>query len=247
MAANRTTINSWAPLKEHVQNDVPDSGAFIDAKTVLLAAGPGRLNSLKASGAAGLTDLQVAYPIGLMESFSVNQTKTIQKIFEIGSVRSYVVPGRVLGAAQFGRTLYNGRSILNVLYAAFNSTNGAPSQGFSSTAGGNNKALSIRSLPGATASANFYCNMASDLFNHSFGLLVYMVDNNLIPYGACYLEDNYLQGHQLAINSQATVLVEGTSSQFDLCLPVTLPESDQAQSEAFLPDEALSSANANIG
>lgn len=231
--ANRTTISSWAPLTDHVQNDIPDSAAFIDAKTVLLAAGPARLHQLKGAGAGGLTNLDVAYPIGVMENFSVNQTKTVQRIFEIGSIRSYFVPGRIIGQAAFGRTLYNGRSLLNVLYAVANTRNSAPltSGTFRTLSGNADQNLNIRASPGE---GNLYMAMHSDLFNHPFGLLVYMVDNNLNPYGAVYLEENYLQGHQLSINSQATVLVEGTSSQFDLCVPVSLPGSAMAASESFL-------------
>lgn len=225
-----TTFSSWAPLTEHVQNDIPDSAAFIDAKTVLLAAGPARLLQLKASG-GGLNNFDVAYPIGCMESFSVNQTKTVQRIFEIGSIRSYFVPGRTIGMAQFGRSLYNGRSLMNVLYAVTNTANGQSISGFRSLAGARVTALNIKSPPGY---GQFYINCASDLFNHPFGLMVYMVDNNLNPYGAVYLEDNYLNGHNLSLNSQATVLVEATSSQFDLAIPVQLPGSATSASQSFL-------------
>lgn len=231
--ANRTTLTSWAPLTDHVQNDIPDGSAFIDAKTVLVAAGPARLSQLTARGAGGLTNLDVAYPIGCLENLSVNQTKTIQRIFEIGSIRSYFVPGRVIGQAAFGRSMYNGRSLLNVLYAVTNTSNGAPlvAGAFRTLSGSTSTNLTIRSQPGF---GNFFINMASDLFNYAFGLLCYMVDNALNPYGAVYLEENHLQGHQFAVNSQATVIVEGTSSQFDLAVPVQLPGASLAASENFL-------------
>ena len=229
--ATRTTVTSWDPFEDHVQNDIPDGAAFIDAKTTLIAAGPARLNHLKGKGAVGLTELDVAYPIGCMETFGINQTRTIQKIFEIGSSRSYVVPGRMLGATTMGRTLYNGRSLANVLYAGFNTSGGAPLSGFRTLAGNKSKALTIRSSPGH---GNLYMNMASDLFAHSFGMLLYMIDNNGIPYGALYLEDNYLQGHNMGLNSNATTIVEGTSTQFDIALPVQLPTADTASGEAFL-------------
>jgi hypothetical protein len=220
-------------LTSHVQNDIPDGSAFIDAKTVLIAAGPSKLSQLSGRGGSGVTNLDVAYPIGCMENLSVNQTKTVQRIFEIGSIRSYFVPGRVIGQAAFGRSLYNGRSLANVLYAVANTSNGTALTGgaFQTLTGSTVTNLAIRSTPGY---GNFFINMASDLFNYGFGLLIYMVDNALNPYGAVYLEDNYLQGHQFAVNSQATVIVEGTSSQFDLAVPVQLPSSSLAASENFL-------------
>ena len=95
-----TTIDQWSPLTEHVQDDIPSSGSFLDAKTVLFAAGPSRLSKGGSGGQAN-----VAYPIGVLENVMIGQNKVLQRIFEIGSIRSYFVPGRTIGQFSIGRTM----------------------------------------------------------------------------------------------------------------------------------------------
>ena len=203
--AERTTISSWAPYEAHVQQDIPSAGSFIDSKVTLIAAGPAKLSQVNANP-------DIAYPIGVGENFGFNQSKTLQRIMEIGSALHYMVPGHVIGQANLGRVLYNGRSLLNVLYAGAGQGEGA------------------KRFPGDL----FWVNVASDVFNSPFGLLVYMMDNNQIPYAGVYLEENYIQGHQLQWQAQATVITEATSTQFIRALPVRLPQSAQTQIDAFL-------------
>lgn len=201
--ADRTTISSWAPYERHVQQDIPGAKSFVDSKVTLIAAGPSKLSEV-----GGNTD--VAYPIGVGENFGINQAKTIQRIMEIGSALHYFVPGHVIGQANLGRVLYNGRSLLNVLYAG------------------------SKVVPKTSPGDQFWINVASDVFNTSFGLLVYMMDNNQTPYAAFYVEDNHIQGHQLQWQAGATVITESTSTQFTRAIPVRLPKSAQSQIDAFL-------------
>ncbi len=208
--AEVTRVSTWRPLSNHVQQDIPDSGKFIDAKTVLLAAGPARLSDARPGGGSG--NLDFAYPVGAMENFSLSQSRTVQRIFEIGSLKSYFVPGRSIGQISFGRSLYNGDSLLKVLNKEKVVKNGAA------------VASQSRRPPGSPESL-LYIDLASDFFNIPFGLLAIFVDNNGAPYGAFYLQECHLQGHQLSVNSQSTVIVEGASAQFDSVEPVELPTS----------------------
>jgi hypothetical protein len=210
-AGKRTTIGNWSPYERHVQNDIPGASQFIDAKTVLVAAGPAKLANRQGA------DIGNALPIGVMENIAVSQNKTIQRIFEIGSVKSYFVPGRMIGQVSFGRTLYDGASLLKVLYG-YHSREGNEGS-YQIDIGGVSRTVTPTSLPGR---GDMFMNLASELFNHPFGLLLIMVDNELDPYGSMYLEDCHLQGHQLSINSQSTVLVEGGSAQFDTAIPVKI-------------------------
>lgn len=206
---NVTRVSTWRPLTNHVQQDIPDSGKFIDAKTVLLAAGPARFSDARPGGSG---NLDFAYPIGAMENFSLSQSRTVQRIFEIGSLKSYFVPGRSIGQVSFGRSLYNGDSLLKVLNKEKVIQNGATvDKGF-------------RRPPGSPESL-LYIDLASDFFNVPFGLLAIFIDNNGAPYGAFYLQECHLQGHQISVNSQSTVIVEGASAQFDSVEPVELPTS----------------------
>jgi hypothetical protein len=59
----------------------------------------------------------------VLENVGLSQSKQLQRLFEIGSSRSYFIPGRVIGSITLGRVLYHGPSLLKVLYAHGSSRN----------------------------------------------------------------------------------------------------------------------------
>ena len=118
-----TSLSTWRFWDQHVQNDMP-GGNFINAATVLIAAGPPRLadTGLKEevnldSGGQGGSNL--AYPIGVVENFGMQQNRMVQKLFEIGSKRAYHIPGRTVGTVSLGRILFWGPSLMRVMYAYY--------------------------------------------------------------------------------------------------------------------------------
>ena len=114
------SLNNWNFNTDHVQQDLK-GGQFASAETTLVAAGPPRLQ--QASSGAGSTG--TVYPIGLLENISISQSKQLQRLFEIGSSRSYFIPGRVVGSVSLGRVFYYGPSLLRVIYAYYrNDANG---------------------------------------------------------------------------------------------------------------------------
>ena len=221
----------WDFSKDHVQNDLK-SGQFASAESTLVAAGPPKL--AQASGGGENT----VYPIGLLENIGISQSKQLQRIFEIGSARSYFIPGRVIGSVNLGRVFYYGPSLLRVIYAYYkNEANGVD---IGNTAGKvdvgtaserqnpnnsliNLNSITTESLHKVSASPGddyFFCNLASDMFNQGTGLAVYFKDSNANLIGAMYLEDCYVQSHQINISSGSVLIMEGASMQFDRCLPI---------------------------
>lgn len=135
-----TSVPSWNRATRHVESQLR-SGRYVNAETTLVVAGPPRVadisvglsnfvqslstTQIATGNAAGTgTDPTAAganalYPIGLLEQVSINQVQSVQKIFEIGSRRSYQAGGRVQVVGSIGRIQFNGTSLLRALYAYY--------------------------------------------------------------------------------------------------------------------------------
>ena len=119
------TLSNWSPYEDNVQGGMSD-GRFMNAAYTVLAAGPPRLANvggasfLGATLAAGNSSADmIAYPIGVVQNFSLGQQLQISRFFELGSTRSYFIPGRSIGQMQLSRVMYHGPSLLRVLYAYY--------------------------------------------------------------------------------------------------------------------------------
>lgn len=250
MAANpaTTSINNWDFHNLHVQQEL-GGGEFVSAETTLVAAGPPRLSDFGSASGLGIeVDVgssaaeELAFPIGLLENVGLSQSKQLQRVFEIGSSRSYFIPGRVVGSVTLGRVLYHGPSLLKVLYAYYSQANGTLFNFLNNAKGStitdnrgvivpdpDAKLLELGSLqetlhdvkmrPGFD---DFYLNLASDLFNQPTGLLFYFRNANDETVGSVYLEECHLQGHQLSVSSGSVLIMEGASMQFDRLIPVKM-------------------------
>ena len=239
-----TSVNNWDYHNYHVQQELY-GGEFVSAETTLIAAGPPRLSDLGASTGLGSTvssgNEDLAFPIGLLENVGLSQSKQLQRLFEIGSSRSYFIPGRVIGSITLGRVLYHGPSLLKVLYAYYSQSSGAlqfmhksktatmvnaqgitvpdPDAMLLKIADLQSQLHKVKMRPGFD---DFYLTLASDLFNQPTGLLLYFKDANDTTVGAIYLEECHVQGHQISISSGSVMVMEGASLQFDRCVPVKM-------------------------
>lgn len=253
MAGNtNTNFNGWDWHTKHVEQAL-QQGEYVSAETILIAAGPPRFdqvafakgassdkskstqngNEIGASQASG-----AVYPVGLIENFGLSQNKQLQRLFEIGSKKSYFVPGRNIASFSLGRVLFWGPSILRVLYAYYPNSkiilaNGAmgdePSNKDGVSVGGAAENLpKIVNAPGTVMGtdpnrkSSFYINLASDLFNQPLGLMIYMKDVRDQIFSAFYLEDCYIQAHQLNLNASSVLVAEGVSGQCDSVVPVDI-------------------------
>lgn len=238
-----TDLANWDFHNFHVQQELA-GGQFISAETTLVAAGPPRLSDFGAASGLGATIDQedLAFPIGLLENVGLSQSKQLQRIFEIGSSRSYFIPGRMVGSVNLGRVMYHGPSLLKVLYAYYSQPDGTlfdflhldktttytDSQGIIRRdpdaklleLGAIQESLAnIKQRPGFD---DLYLNLASDLFNQPTGLLFYFKNMIQDTVGSVYLEECHLQGHQLSISSGSVLIMEGASMQFDRLVPVRM-------------------------
>lgn len=128
-----TSVAKWNRATRHVEATIR-SGRYINAETVLVVAGPPRISDMAmdintyanlnvalnaSAGGAPSNGPDALYPVGLLEQVSINQVQTVQKIFEIGSRRSYQAGGRVQVVGSIGRVMFRGPSLLRALYAYY--------------------------------------------------------------------------------------------------------------------------------
>lgn len=254
-----TKISQWQRATKHIEDDVR-TGRYINAETALIFVGPPRMTDLgnidgnvqavsdsrgqvggDTFGATGAGD--ALYPVGFVEQFSLQQFHNVQKMFEIGSRRSYQAGGRVQVTGSLGRVMFNGPSLLRVLYAYYPAVVamangkflGKDAQTDSVTANsvpGNSQKQVFPSIffeAGAFAAPlpdnpntrySFFINLMSELFSHPFGMGVVMRDNNNRNYGAFYCEDCMVTTHSFAISSSSSLITEAVNFQCDAAVPM---------------------------
>lgn len=222
-------LNNFSPYHNRVQEGMTD-GRFMNAAYTVIAAGPPRLSNMGlnrqvgeqiATGGSGSE--MVAYPIGIIQNFSLGHNMTISRFFEIGSHRSYFIPGRAMGQFSMSRVMYHGPSLLRVLYAYY--TDGAQQdpdipalyQNQGSLLDSTRNIHDVKMPPGYE---NIYLNLASDLFTQPIGLMLIMKDSNEKTMGAFYLESCYIPNHNLGTDAMGTIIQEQVSIQFERVVPI---------------------------
>ena len=232
-----TNFQNWDYSNYHVQSELK-GGQFVSAETSLIAAGPPEIGGTGPYTSTPVGSVSNVYPIGLLENAGLSQSKQLQKIFEIGSSRSYFIPGRVVGSVSLGRTFYYGPSLLKVMYAYYKN------DGTEIKIGTEDASATVTLEDGSTAQSplarllprgenfhqlrqspgedHFFVNLASDLFNQATGLAFYFKDANFNSVGAFYLENVYVQGHQFSVSSGSVLIMEGVSAQYDRIVPIKL-------------------------
>lgn len=244
----QANVSNWDPYHNRLQGNLRD-GNFINGQFILLCAGPPYLNQL--TNSSGVESFN-AYPIGLTQNLSISQNKSISRVFEIGSDRSYFIPGRSVGQLTLGRVIYHGPSLLRVLYATYGSDisggggntagvpipslmNGGTSIGVApfvaDPTGGvtklNYDTGTIPSKPLHTVQVapgydNMFLNLASDLFNNPTGLLLMMKDSEQNLVAAGYFENCYVPTHSMALDSQGLIMQESVGIQYERFQPMSV-------------------------
>jgi hypothetical protein len=221
-----SSIDTWKPYFNYVQDGLTD-GQFLNAAFTLLAAGPPRLSNVGgATAAAGAISAgaggSIAWPIGIVQNINLSHNRQFSRVFELGSERSYFISGRTVGQMGLSRILYHGPSLLRVLYAYY--TDLFPPtivQPIFTNIGGvtTPNPHDVKIPPGYE---NIFLNLASDLFAQPIGMLMYMKDSNEDTVGAGYLENCYVPTHMIATDAQGTVIQENATLQFERLVPVAV-------------------------
>ena len=221
---------TWDPDTQYMQAGI-DNRRFVSAKYTFLASGPPRLGQL-GGGAALAATLEpdngsaavgnIVHPMGFIQNLSLGQNKQIARIFEIGSDRSYFIPGRAVGQLSLGRIYMHGPTLLRLFYAAYQDKIG-PTQVdamiTSSAVASNANPHDIIVPPGFE---NVFLNLQSDLFDQHFGLAMYIKDNNKDTMGAMYFESVNIPQHGLQTDANGVVFSENAGLQYDRMVPIRM-------------------------
>jgi len=208
----------FKPYERYVQQGMVD-GAYMSGAFTLIAAGPPRIADMPL---ADLGQQALTYPIGLVQNFSLSHNSQFNRIFELGSERSYFIRGRTVGQIALGRVMYHGPSILRALYAAFTDIQLPVTvppftlTGLAADLLTPNK-HNVKVRPGYS---NIYLNLASDLFAQPIGLLIKTMDSNEQTTGAVYAEGCYVPNHTFSTDSQGLMIQEQVALQFERVVPV---------------------------
>ena len=223
-----SSLTTWNPYAQKVDNSsLLGEGRFASGAFTMIAAGPPRLAQIGGQAAASL-DLSSgttnwALPIGVVQNFNLAHNKSFARFWELGSDRSYFISGRTQAQAGFSRVLYNGPSLLRMMYAFYQDLL-APTT-IRSFGVDVKIPLTVANQHNVKIPAGFeniYLNLASDLFSQPCGLLCYMKDSNETTLGAIYLEETYLPSHSIATDAQGVVIQEQVSLQPERCVPIAL-------------------------
>lgn len=198
--------------KGHVQDDTVFKGGkgYVSSESIVIAAKVFEPNTSLQSTSDQAPDLAQFIAIGLVENLSLASQRNIQQLFEIGSRDPYFIPGRTVIQAALNRVIFDGDSLLRVLYPTQQyGTEGA--HGFEMDPAPILEAIGgSTNVPGVTEldAPDFWFNLASEFFNKPATLALVVYNDNAELLGYVVLEDCYVEAHNLALAAAQTVITE---------------------------------------
>jgi hypothetical protein len=199
---------------------------IVESGTVLVAAGPADLDrAVEMGGVTGTgSDGYRIVPIGLIEGVQISMNKPLSRIFEIGSILSYIIPGRALGGISLSRVFFDGPSLLKAIYMGEVKADAADEKWKYA------KFVSSQFVTGTDqdayqqfahiGSGQLAINLASTFFNQPVGLAFYFKDQQSDTVSQVYFEGCQVSSHNLGISANMNVLTESISMEFIRCRPI---------------------------
>ncbi len=220
-------LSEWKPYERYVQGGLVD-GQYMSAAFTLLAAGPPRLANIGGAAGAAATLSQDggakdwALPIGVVQNVGLSHNRNFSRFWELGSERSYFISGRTTGQLQLSRIMYNGPSLLRMLYAYYQDLIPPTVVPFVYANPGVATVANPHDVKIPPGYENIFLNLASDLFSQPIGLMLYFRDSNEDTVGAIYMEGSNVPSHQIMTDAGGTVIQEAVSVQFERAVPVAV-------------------------
>lgn len=202
-------------------------GRFVTSSYCFLCAGPPRLQDVGGASLFGQslstgTANRFVRPIGGIQAANLAGNKAFQRLFEIGSHRSFWVPSHAVQQLMLNRVYFHGPSLLRLLYSYFSDYQQPeiifPLFNYASTP---RNPHNVIIPPGYE---NLYLNLASDLFDQSFGMMLYVQDNSGQAMGAFYLENAVVPSQNWATDAMGSAIQESAVVQFEWMVPVQVDQ-----------------------
>jgi hypothetical protein len=203
-----STLTSIDHFNNFIQDDIKyQPGNFPSAEFVTIAVSAPTLSTI--------SSVKAVYPIGVVQNFNLTQQKVVSRLFELGSARSYLVPGKSVGALSFARPFFSGPSLLKCLTGFYD----LGKYGAALTPSRGQTSVGVNIPPGYE---NLFINLASDLFNQALGITLLLQRHDQQYLGCVFFETSYIVGHSMAIDSNGIMWTEGVQIQFERMVPVNL-------------------------
>ncbi len=208
--ANKQKLTDWTFQTKHVQPEDNLANGHVSSESIVLVAGPPQVDD-NFSG-AGLI------PIGVIESATIAQNKQIQQIYEIGSSKSFLIPGRTQINVGLSRILFSGDSILSALYEY--QEDNASELDFKEYDHDDYTGAAPGYPTKDTGDGKYFLNLASSYFNHPTGLGMIFHDSDNDAMAMIYLEDCQIRSHQISIGANQTIVMENVNIMADNVFPI---------------------------
>jgi hypothetical protein len=209
------------PYERYVQSGMVD-GQFSSAAFTGLFAGPPRLANIGGTGGLVVASKNVVQPIGLVQQWQLGQQSQFNRVYELGSERSYFIRGRTMGSINLGRIYYHGPSLMRMMYAYYSDLippTVVPAYFDNIGAATNPNPHDVKVAPGYE---NLYLNLASDLFSQPVGMMCKLMDSNEDTIGGMYFEACNIPNHSIGTDANGTVIQEQATVQYERSVPVAL-------------------------
>lgn len=171
-------------------------GKFIEGETIALAAGPPVFDP------NNLDSVSVMHLVGLCQSIGVTQGQQAQRVFELGSRRSFIVPGRSAGSLVISKLWINGHSLLGSLYRAV--SDAATEEALYRKPGYNYK----------------YTNLQSELFHRPVGILIMVHDQNDDMVSASFYECCYISSSNWGTSAAGLTVASNVRVEYEEEYPI---------------------------
>ncbi|NMC34555.1 MAG: hypothetical protein GYA36_19200 [Veillonellaceae bacterium] len=216
-------FSDQSPYTQYVQRGLID-GQFVAGNFVTLCVGPPRLTSLGASALGPTTTSldDLIFPVGVIQNFNLGQSRTFNRIFEIGSDRSYFISGRTFGQIGLSRVHYYGPSLLRLLYAYYRNVLPPEEVDWLWPNLGAQRMANPHDVIVSPGYENLFLNLASDLFGQPVGLGFFVRDSNMQSLGAFYCEACVIPNHTWATDAMGVIIQESVGIQYERLIPIKI-------------------------
>lgn len=199
-----TTWNAQDNYVERLMDNAAFSAAHPDDTLVLV--GPPRIGTSP-------TAVDNLVPVGMLQNFSINQSRPFQPMMAIGSGRQFFLGGKAQGSAQIGRLFINAQSLMRKLYSNFTDLN--PS--------------TFPEQAAASGTQNFVVNLDSEMFLIPFGMGAVIADKSKTVLGAFYLELCVIPTYTIGVAAGQSMILEAVSVLFDRVVPLDFNSQGQSK------------------
>jgi len=185
-------LAEWNRFDGLVDGTLPEEyiNKFVTGETCLVVVGKPVLSMN--------TDIGDLVLLGGGQAIQVNQQKRSEFIWEMGSRRGVIVPGRAVGSLTLSKMQIHGPSLMKAMYGYLT----------------DDEIAALKDKPGPE-NGDFWLNLCSDVFDRPTGIGLMMRDLQNEQYSSFFFENLYIGGHQFATGAQTVVLGESVQTRFE--------------------------------